>query len=249
MKRFVLLAPLAALAAAMPVAAGAVVTVDQSTLIDPALGPLLGSGISTPGSGFVGRYGQMQSVTAGLTGTLTRLDLQLLPQGQGGTPADKFWIELLDGEPGTDGPRVVSARKSFDMADLPTAAASNQGALFSADLSDLGFQVVANTKFSYAITIASDSVGTRGPSVVFGYRAGVDAEGFPIDIGIEYLGGYNTLLQTDGTRLRSGFDRAFRTWVDVAGVPEPETWAMMICGFAAAGVAMRRKRVVSTRLA
>lgn len=235
------LLPLAALLSAN---AQAAVMVDQINLVDHTQGTLAGSGSMRTSANFSGFYGQMQSVTAGLTGTLARLDLQLAVSPE--QPRDvAFRIELYQGEPGITGALAPVAFKGFTTADVPLTADAQQGALFTVDLSGLGFQVTAGSKFSYAVTIANERVDRRGPIVVLGYLDGVDEDGFPITHGLEYAGGFNTLLSTEGAHSITAFDRAFRTWVDVTAVPEPASWALMILGFGVAGVALRRSRATA----
>lgn len=225
--------------------AQAVVTVDQVNLADHTKGTLAGSGTVFTSQQSSGFYGQMQSVTSGLSGTLARLDLQLYVTQQH-DPGAAFRVELYNGEPGTAGPGVPAGVRSFTMADLPTLAQVQQGMVFSVDLASLGFQVTAGSTFSYAVTIANEMVTRRGPVTVFGYYDGVDEEGALILVGLEYAGGFNTLLSTDGAHQITAFDRGFRTWVDVAGVPEPTSWALILAGFGMAGLALRRERGVSS---
>lgn len=235
------------LATTFTAAADAAVTIDQVNLVDPMKGALVSSSIRTIANNSLGRFGQLQSVTAGQTGKLARLDLQMLIAPQ--QPRDvAFRIELFDGEPGVAGPLTPFAFKSFTLASVPLIDEAQQGALFSADLAELGFNVTAGQQFSYAVTIADELVNRQGPSVVLGYDGGLDEFGEQIVIGLDYQGGFNTLLNSDGTRSITGLDRGFRTWVDSA-VPEPATWAMMIGGFGLAGAAMRRRHAPAQQLA
>ena len=240
--KFRMLACLLPLAIGFSASASAAVTVDQVNLVNPAQGTLVGSSIRTFAGNNAGRYGQLQSVTAGRTGTLARIDLQLTVSPQQSRDV-AFKVELFSGEPGDTGPLNAAAFKSFTLADVPTAAQAQQGAVFSANLLDLGFSVAAGAKFSYAVTIADELVNRQGPTVVLGYLSSdLDEFGAPIIVGLDYQGGFNTLLNSDGARLVSGLDRGFRTWVDVTAVPEPVSWALMVLGFGTAGAAVRRRR-------
>ena len=87
-------------------------------------------------------------------------------------------------------------------------------------------------------------VNRQGPAVVLGYQSSdLDEFGAPIVVGLDYQGGFNTILNSDGTRTATSLDRGFRTWVDVAAVPEPASWALMILGFGTIGTTARRKRL------
>jgi hypothetical protein len=65
----------------------------------------------------------------------------------------------------------------------------------------------------------------------------------------EFAREYNT--PEDGHPGGTGGSR-WSTWIagiDVAAVPEPATWAMMIAGFGMVGFAMRRSRKISVTYA
>lgn len=222
------------------------VEIDQSNLVVVPNGSrLAGSTIFHQPSFAVGRFGQMQSVTAGKTGLLTRLDLQIYRPNNARTILPNS-ISLVDGEPGTTGEIVKVASFNFEPGSLPIADDVQAGGLLTIDVSSLGYKVVSGQKFSILFSIPPGDSGPMGPTMnggvwAFGYTTPIDEFDVATTF-IEYDRGFNTLLEGNGTRLVSGVDRGFRTYVDVAAVPEPASWGLMILGFAAAGTAARGRR-------
>jgi hypothetical protein len=230
---------------AMPATAQANIEIDQSNLVTvPAGSTMAGSSVFYQPSFAIGRFGQMQSITAGKSGLLTSVDLQLYRFSANG-PDPIFSISLVDGEPGiAEEPHMVGSR-DFHKSDLPLIGDVQAGSVFNVDLSTFNYRVASGQKFSILLSIQPGDTGPTGPTLNFATWA----FGYDTDDGVtftttllDYAGGYNAIFEGDGTRLISAADRGFRTYVDT-GVPEPASWAMMIFGFAGIGVSVRQRRV------
>jgi hypothetical protein len=63
--------------------------------------------------------------------------------------------------------------------------------------------------------------------------------GLPIG-SLDYERGYDSATFYDTNFVQAQVDRGFRTWVE--SVPEPQVWALMICGFAMVGSKLRHRR-------
>lgn len=236
----------------MSAGAHGAVEIDQDNILTvPSGSQITGSSLFLQPSFAVGRFGQMQSVTAGKNGLLSRIEIQAF-RTNNSNPALPLLLSLVAGEPGTIGSIDRIGSVAFERGNLPTAAAAQSGTLFSVDVSGFGYRVVAGQKFSILFETKSGDTGPTGPTMIaaswaLGYDTPISETDFTSTF-LSYDGGFNTLLETNGNRLVSGFDRGFRTYVDVAGVPEPASWALMICGFAAVGITARR-RAPTLRLA
>jgi hypothetical protein len=221
------------------------IAIDQSVLavVQPGY-QINGSGLFYQPSFAVGRLGQMQSVTAGLSGKLTKVDLQLF--GSPGNSSLPFNVSLVDGEPGTTENIVTVATLNFTKGDVPSFSESNSGKLFTVDFSPFNFRVTKGKRFSLLVSLPDMQTGPtsptiNGPSWVFGTVA---TDSGALGMSLDYADGFNTLIDSNGSRLVSGTDRGFRTYVDVgtSAVPESGTWTMLLCGFGLAGAGMRRRR-------
>lgn len=229
MKRLTIAAAVLA-AFAQPAAAA---TIDQNSFFDAGGHPLLLSSIMTvPGQ--INRQ-QAQSVTAGKSGLLTRIDLLVAEQGGAGALVLGIGHGLV-----TDPGYANAISLTLDRTAIASHAELNSGGYTSVDLSALGFNVTAGQMFTIHIAAAPDSGTNR-----FGWALGNDIDGQgTLGTGITYAGGDNRLSDDGGASwMVSGLDRGFRTYV--AGVPEPATWAMLIIGFGAIGLAARSRRPVT----
>ena len=224
---------LGAVLAMSPLPAAAVVVLDQDNIM-PIAGPVVASSI-----GLAVERRQAQIVTAGQTGKLVRVDLQL---GRGGAGTAPLALELVRGGAASL-PMVDSATPFLISAIPPTSATS----LISIDVSSANFMLTAGEQFMLYLR-ATDYATANRLTWVIGYGNGqdLDNDGFEDTTTRPYAGGENYLRDTISNQqwLRTGFDRGFATYVDVAGgaVPEPASWALMIAGFGMTGAVLRRRR-------
>lgn len=231
----------AALASAAP--AFAVRVVDQTNLVDPASGPLLASSISRFDVPADSQIGQAQTVTAGKAGILGAVDLQLFAYLR--SPNNEtINFSIFDGAL-VEGTGTLIGTVQVAQADIPTEAQAQAGRLLTLELSGLNFSVMPGQVFTLYTSIpASGPDFGRGARLVYGYSSGLDADGFPIAVGLAYDRGYNSITYGNGSDLETTFDRGFRTYVDVTsgGVPEPASWMLLIGGFGLAGGTLRLRR-------
>ena len=116
--------------------------------------------------------------------------------------------------------RVLSATGTFFNGEN-TRAITNVFGFVGADVSDAFLFKVTNTAFATNSIVFSDSAfdpAAAFPGVIFNFRQG-----------FVYAGLANDQDFAGGT-------------LNLAPVPEPATWAMMLVGFAGIGIASRRKR-------
>jgi PEP-CTERM motif len=213
--------------------ATAAVVIDQDAFIAPPGGqPSFGwVGLTTgsrlpPSATVPTRTIVGQTVTAGLSGTLTSIELQYSPTLEG------LQLRLYDGEPPTinglggvyfSGTRVGASGLSFDLSGYGYAV--QPGKRFSFDLL---FQMGPNATAFIGIGTFEGATPPAPP---------------PIINYVNYSGGTAFNYRDDiPFALPLSRDIAFRTTVDVAApaVPEPATWGMMLIGFGVVGASMRR---------
>ncbi len=237
----------AALLAAGASAARAATTVDQSILAvgSPGVSIVysnLGHTQPTPGQFF--DVTDLQFVTAGKTGLLAGIDLQLTRN-----PAASFGqLTLLvarnvaiDGGGHPSG--TILGAIDVNISALP---ASGGGPLFSIDTRSLGASFTAGEQFAFALSGAESNPGVFG----WAFATRATAPGSPLNF-LAYPGGaaYRSVTPTgqegENPFLLQGADFGFRTLVDdgVAPVPEPGEWAMMLAGLGLVGAVTRRRRV------
>ncbi|WP_411291540.1 PEPxxWA-CTERM sorting domain-containing protein [Sphingorhabdus sp.] len=230
--------------------ASAAVVVDQSNIaVAPNGGSIIyqvfGSPINgNPSGQAAGNFYQatgVQFVTAGLSGLLAAIDLQLTkfgPANNGGN------FELIIGNNVTfDTNGFLSGANILGTISGNVSSLSATGGVFNFDTSGLGLSFNAGDQFVLALN-APD-----GGSGVFGWAAGTstDAPGVPFNganfISNNYAGGnaFRRITPVNGADgpFQSHPDFGFRTFV--GSVPEPTTWTMMIVGIAGVGFSMRRK--------
>lgn len=230
-------------------AANASIVIDQSNLVDVTKGIILGSGIGAPQPGSAGVQ-QVQTITAGLEGTLARIDLQVYRPG--GFGAGELQATVYSGDfamaqgvaGGTAGGFAAPVGVVASFA-VPTEAEAQAGQLLSFDTTGLNFHVEPGQVFSVLLSVTHAS----GDIVGWAYGYQPDPNDFNDIFGLAYAGGYNSREYDGGNFVETTYDRGFQTAVDVGGVPEPSIWALMLVGFGGVGALMRRRHGNAARLA
>ena len=199
------------------VPAQAAVVLDQSNLAGPSGTALLSVIGGTSNSKTT------QIFTAGQTGKLVRVDLQVLGTDLAFSFLPNSTLPLTDP---ANSIIFSSVGSGFSVASL--------------DLSAFDFQVVTGQQYGLFLRTLT---GTGG------WVLGADTDGNTSTTGdrvfLDYAGGAANRFQNGSTSwLETGADRGFATWVDVAAVPEPQTWIMMVLGFGLAGSAFRQNRSI-----
>ncbi len=220
--------PALALACALfATTASASIQLDQSDI--PLSGPvpiysIQGTGLTPDGAGFG------QSVTAGLTGVLARIDL-LVFASMYGSDRGGFTV-AVEKTPG-----VTLATRHMDFSALPNFdLSSNYSIIPQFDFRSEGIQLVTGETFNIVVTADAGSIWSDAAYFYF--------------IGA-YDGGKGFLRNQNGDFQYFGdLDQGFRTYVDVGGnvggegngVPEPSLWATLILGFGLTGATLRRRQ-------
>lgn len=166
-------------------------------------------------------FRRAQTVTAGLTGTLTRIEIFV-----GGTPGNFAGFNILD----TDG------------SALPTTSVLATGSLLN-DL--LPGDTSGWVSFSTSLAVTAGQVFALEPiEAVAGSLSWLGS-------GNLYAGGSDNFVNVPfgitNFRANPNLDLFFRTFVTTGAVPEPQTWAMFVLGFGAVGHAVRRRNSASAR--
>lgn len=222
----------AALALALP--AQAALVVDQSNLWPVSDVPLVGSSIASSATLGQFRY-QSQSLTAGTTGLLAEIDLQVSTL----TSTADLEVAIAKGVVGSPDFTVLGSF-ALPYTLVPSEAQANTGVLAQVDVRSLGLIVRPGMVLSIGLLAETPPTGNNR----FLWMFGESADGGTTVVGLDsYAGGYNQVTSDGGaTWLVTGFDRGFRTWVDDSVVPEPATWSLMIAGFGMVGGALRARR-------
>lgn len=204
---------------------------DQDSFFDAGGFRLQASAVETLENGAGARW-QAQSVVAGLSGTLARVDLWLI---QGGGEEDLL-LRIGRGQV-TDAGFEPFATFVIPRGTVANSIEANAGAFATVDVSSAGFDLVAGDRFSLFLEAEPGVRFRNNFGWVFGNDIGTNAV---------YEPGVNRFSTNFGASWQvTGVDRAFRTWVDPAAgaIPEPGTWAMMVAGFGLVGMAARRRLV------
>ncbi len=254
-----------AFAVAAVLAAGpaqAAVILDQNALYTPRI-PAPGEtyaslvtvagnrSVAPPATSFVDRR-FVQSMTAGIAGTLSSVGMQInRPFIPDGTTGD-FQFSLIDGDFGTGARNILA---SISIPFFAVNALIDINGLLTIDISELGYAVSSGQKFSIM-----GQVNTAAPNFTISALLGQvlrdpnNLNGPPIAFySTNYAGGamYSFNGPSPQMVMASPYDIGFRTFVDtgISAVPETTTWAMMIAGFGLVGGMMRASRQRSGRAA
>ena len=242
MFRVITAAALVASFAATPAVAS--VVLDQSTFTATPSGDSSITGMVP--TGYPVHQTMLQTVTAGVSGALTRLDLKVRQAyGSGNMELLVFNGGYLGEGVGAGDYGNVAARVVFSLASLPQktsgmAAWDGTETVTSFDLSSAAFRLVAGQVYSFSLRSAEPYGTVNAALLTTSSQA--------------YTGGRQYVSSNIGLRYLNYNDPAvqFRTFVDngldVAAVPEPATWAMMMLGFGTMGYTMRRKNKATTRI-
>jgi hypothetical protein len=238
-------------------AANAAVVVDQSNIaVAPNGGSIIyqvfGSPINTNPIGTVPNLIQatgIQFVTAGISGVLSAVDLQMTRFGAGNLNG-AFEVVIANNVTFDANGKILTGNV-LGTTFGTVSSLSATGSIMNFDFSGLNISFNAGDQFA---------IGLRNPdtfSGAFGWAAGTstDAPGVPFNVAnftpINYAGGNayrgtNPYLGANPTFVPH-VDFGFRTYVN--SVPEPATWAMMIVGFGLVGGSMRRRHTLTVKFA
>lgn len=215
--------------------------VDQSTLLLEfpegtfARASPIGGSQSQPTANIV----QFQEVTAGLSGRLTRVDLQLL-RGQSSTPLP-ITLSVYDGSRLSDDARLVGA-VTIPGEQIPRTRDFYNQPFVTVDLSSFMFDLDAGDLFSLELSALVPNTSGFTANILYGWESGeLDANDQPVSsFYIRYEGGANYLSQFGGPFQQTLYDRGFRTFIDPISVPEPAGVALL--GLGVLVMASRRRR-------
>jgi hypothetical protein len=216
----------AALAVAAPASSQ---TLDQTSLVGDGFtfptwqGAVFAPGAPTP------PYGYLQSFTVGISGLLASIAVGVVNTSDAAFP---LTFSLYSGVPtNVASEALYTTNWSAPQFNVPLNVYTPWSSLPTIDLSAANIQVTAGQQLTFALTTPTAS--THDLSWL-NYVNGVP---FTMEGGDAYTVSYSGFV---GKIQPFGGDFAFRTFV--AGVPEPQAWALMIVGFAAAGAGLRRRR-------
>ncbi len=180
-----------------------------------------------------------QSITAGQTGSLERVEFQLA-QGAG---QGLLGIGLVDGDWSLNQSLEPFFFVGVASQFLPTTLqTTDQGVLFAIDLSGSGYRVQPGRVFSAVFTF-QPFAQTGWASLVTGIGTSFVPGQQPTFQLNNYAGGTLSMFVNGSSQpsILNG-DVGLRTFVNTSAIPEPSSWMMLIAGFFTLGVALRRPR-------
>lgn len=215
--------------------------IDQSTLLlsTPEGSYVRASAIGNNAGANPPNRVQAQTVTAGLSGRLTRVDLQLVRYAA--TNNAPILLSVFDGSRIDPDVRLVgTVTIAGDQVPLDTEFASKP--FISVDLATMMFEVEAGDVFTLQLSTGASTGLGYSAHFVYGWEsAELDENYTPLDsFYLNYAGGTNYLSERGGPFQATAFDRGFRTFVDPVDVPEPA--AVELLGLAVIGLAFGRRR-------
>ncbi len=213
-------------------AAEAAQVIDQSALVAPAQAYRLSSAgvIARPTGNIINVL--VQTVTAGVTGRLDAIDLQLRRSASGFVN-----FNLFDGDGAVFGANSLYTI-SIDLATIPGGPV-NPDALTTVDVSAANLQLTPGKLFSFGLFPANPLNEPGAVAILTG--SGPEGNGPPPPN--VYGGGTLKVSPNFSTYFPLDGDAGFRTRVSVLAAPEPANWCLMVVGFGAIGMTMRARRL------
>jgi hypothetical protein len=214
-------------------AAHATVVLDQSTFTND---PTLASGVLT--GMFVENYptdqSQLETITAGVSGKLTELDLKIQQYaGAGAVELLIFEGGFVDGQSADDYQDPVFTG-IIQQSTLPVASSSETNSVTRFDVSAADIELTQGEVFSFSVRSAEP----YGVSNVVELTSTLEAYGG----GKTYISGNIGIPYRDYTGYGGSQAVQFQTWVDNGlAAPEPATWTTMLVGLALVGARARRR--------
>lgn len=190
----------------------------------------------------------VQTFTAGTAGRLHGIDLQLFqfPNSGGGT----IGLTLIQGDFAA-GANLIWGQQDFALENLRTTSTGRDlEPLLRFDTAAFGLNLAVGDRFSVLFDVIPSNEFAAASALIGNSLGLVEVPGVgfrPILEGSNYAGG--SLYNFSNGRLStpSVNDVGFRTFINTgpAAIPEPQSWAMMVIGFALAGTALRRRHAVA----
>lgn len=186
-----------------------------------------------------------QTFTAGNFGTLERIEFQIF-SGSVRDLNDRVRFTLLDGDYAA-GSRSIVGFQDVNFSQIPSIGSVLAGQnLISFDTSPFAYIIRPGSRYSVVFEVVpGNQVANLSALIgIFEGQIPLPGGGFQFVIrGSGYTGGGLFFLDQNGLPDLTGDpqDIGFRSFVSLTAVPEPETWLMMIVGFAGVGIIARQK--------
>ncbi len=176
---------------------------------------------------------QAQTVTVGISGTLSRLDLQI----DSDSGAGSLQISVLRGSIVDPASEVLGTFLVPD-SDLPTPMTITSVQYFSIDLNDPTLMFEAGDVFTILLNAIPE---VPGRIKRFGWVYSSDVS--DPTTGLDYPRGINYLRIPGIPPQQTIYDRGFRTWVEPAITSAPEPVPIAVLSFGIIGVGLARRRI------
>lgn len=186
-------------------------------------GPVLGGFFSGQPSPAFPQTILYQTFTATQSGVLDSIDVYANAQGTGNVS-----VKLFAGGNQTMPGAVLLGSVTMAAADLALTD------VYTFDFAAQGIEIVAGQTYTFSQS-ADPCVGNACTT----FNNQTNLQGGLTSGG--YAGGALTISSDGMFSSPDNADLNFRTFVNVAAVPEPASWAMMLAGFGVAGAALRRR--------
>jgi hypothetical protein len=219
----------------------AATVIDQDAFAPPLSGPPLNGRIVTtlgnPTPNLINAIAG-QTVTAGIAGRLDSIELQGFRDVRPSTIfATIFGLTIYDGDLSAGGRIIGTVNGQVPVGGTAASTFVN--------VASLGYNLLPGQLFSFSIAIVG-GLPSASANIIIGNFAGAVPPAPPPILNFNDYARGRRFLSSNGSPFFAQIngDLGFRTFVDTAitGVPEPESWAMMIFGFGFIGAVSRRRR-------